>query len=147
MTVLRPARSTDAGAVGSILSEFIDTTDWMPRVHTRTEDIAHAGELIRRGWVTVAEHQGEVVGFAACSGGELNALYVAKSMRGNGIGSALVGALKRAQDVLVLWTFERNTRGQAFYLAHGFVEVARTEGSGNDEKLPDIQYHWQRRAL
>ena len=65
MIRLRKARSTDAGAVGAILSEFIDTTDWMPRIHTRAEDLAHAGALIARGWVTVAERDGNVLGFAA----------------------------------------------------------------------------------
>ena len=52
---LRPATPTDAGAVGAILSEFVDDTAWMPRIHTRAEDLAHAGDLITRGWVTVAE--------------------------------------------------------------------------------------------
>ena len=61
MTRLRPARSTDAGAVGAILSEFAATTEWMPKLHTGAEDIAHAGALIDRGWVTVAEMDGVVV--------------------------------------------------------------------------------------
>ena len=52
--LLRPANSMDAGAVGAILFEFIDTTAWMPRVHTRAEDLAHAARMIELGWVTVA---------------------------------------------------------------------------------------------
>lgn len=144
MTVLRAALSTDAGAVGAILSEFIDTTEWMPRVHTRAEDLAHAGELIRRGWVTVAEQDGEVVGFAACDENDLNALYVAKHARGQGIGAALLARLKDAQGKLRLWTFAANADAQRFYLRHGFVEVDRTDGRDNDEQLPDILYHWQR---
>ena len=55
---LRPARTTDAGRVGAILSAFIDDTPWMPRIHTRAEDLSFAGMMIDRGWITVAEVAG-----------------------------------------------------------------------------------------
>lgn len=144
MSLLRAARSTDAGAVGGILSEFIDTTDWLPRIYTRAEDIAHAGALIARGWVTVATREGRVQGFAACDGSDLCALYVAAGMRGQGIGTALIAQLKQTEPALSLWTFQQNARAQAFYRAQGFVEVARTDGATNDEGLPDIRFQWQR---
>lgn len=147
MSVLRAARSTDAGAVGTILSEFIDTTDWMPRIHTRAEDLAHAGSMIARGWVTVAEQGRHVVGFAALNGKEVNALYVAAAVRGQGVGTALLHHLQKAQDTLALWTFQQNEGAQRFYLRHGFVEMDRTEGQTNDEGLPDILYAWQRKAV
>ncbi|WP_299871116.1 GNAT family N-acetyltransferase [uncultured Sulfitobacter sp.] len=144
--IVRPARSTDAGAVGGILSEFIDTTDWMPRIHTRAEDLSFAGMMIARGWVSVVEDKG-VVGFAACDGPDLNALYVAGHARGRGIGSALLSTLKESRRTLELWTFQRNTQAQKFYMRHGFVEVARTEGARNDERLPDIRYVWKKEGL
>ena len=146
MIHLRPARSTDAGAVGDILSEFIDTTDWMPRIHTRAEDLAHAGEMIRRGWVTVAERDGGVVGFAACDGAELNALYVAGNHQGQGVGAALLTRLQKDASRLELWTFEANDGAQRFYRRHGFAEVARTDGADNDEKLPDVRFEWVKEA-
>lgn len=144
MTWIRAARSTDAGAVGGILTEFAATTEWMPNLHTGAEDIAHAGKMIERGWVDVAESDDSVLGFAACDGGELNALYVTISARGQGIGSGLVEGLKKREDKLMLWTFEVNKRAQKFYLNHGFKEVERGDGSANDEGLPDIKYAWQR---
>lgn len=144
--IVRAARSTDAGAVGAILSEFIDTTDWMPRIHTRAEDLSFAGMMIDRGWVSVAEEAGAVVGFAACDGADLNALYVAQGVRGRSVGSALLEALKVEREMLELWTFQANTGAQRFYLRHGFEEVARTDGARNDEKLPDIRYVWKREA-
>lgn len=144
--IVRAARSTDAGAVGAILSEFIDTTDWMPRIHTRAEDLSFAGMMIDRGWVSVAEEAGTVVGFAACDGADLNALYVAQGARGRSVGSALLEALKVEREMLELWTFQANTGAQRFYQRHGFVEVARTDGARNDEKLPDIRYVWKREA-
>lgn len=144
--LLRPARSTDAGTVGAILSEFIDTTDWMPRDHSRAQDIGFAGQMIKRGWVTVAETGGQVAGFAAREAHNIHALYVAAQARRAGIGSALIGALKERADRLSLWTFQANVEAQAFYLAHGFVMVEETAGAGNDEGLPDMRMEWTRGA-
>ena len=143
---LREARSTDAGAVGGILSEFVDTTDWMPRLHTRAEDLAHAGALIARGWVTVAQKAGRVIGFTACDGSDLDALYVGQAWRTQGVGSRLLEELQCRNPALSLWTFQANAPAQSFYLRHGFREVDRSNGERNDEGLPDIRYHWQKEA-
>lgn len=143
---LRPARSTDAGRVGAILSGFIDETDWMPRIHKREDEQAFAADLVARGWVTVARRRGEVVGFLARDGAEVAALYVARSARGQGVGRALLDRAKRQSPRLALWTFQFNDPARAFYEAQGFHEVNRTGGAGNDEKLPDIRYAWERRT-
>ncbi|MFT7134771.1 GNAT family N-acetyltransferase [Sulfitobacter sp.] len=147
MTALRMARDLDAGAVGAILSEFVDTSDWMPRIHTRAEDIAHAARMIDLGRVHVAEDNGKVVGFCARNGDDLDALYVASEKRGQGVGAALLRHAQTVVDRLELWTFQANEGAQRFYLRHGFVELQRTDGSGNDERLPDIQYEWQRETV
>ena len=144
MIVLRPARSTDAGKVGAILSEFAETTDWMPRLHTGAEDIAHAGQLIERGWVTVAVRDDVVIAFVACDGAEIDALYVARRQRGQGVGTALLVEVCSKAAQLKLWTFQANVRAIAFYVRHGFVEVTRSDGAGTDEKLPDVQFEWKR---
>ncbi|MBM1556192.1 GNAT family N-acetyltransferase [Sulfitobacter mediterraneus] len=146
MMVLRAARSTDAGAVGGILTEFAATTEWMPKLHSGAEDIAHAGAMIKRGWVTVAEASGEVIGFAACDGADLDALYVVAAMRGQGVGTALLQHMMVLHDRLSLWTFQTNQGAQRFYLRHGFTEVQRTDGATTDEKLPDVRFEWQRKG-
>lgn len=138
---LREARSTDAGAVGAILSAFVDGTHWMPRIHTRAEDISFAGMMIDRGWVTVAEAEG-VVGFLAREAADIHALYVAPGTRGQGCGAALLGDAQARRDDLSLWTFQANTRAQAFYCRHGFAEVERTNGARNEENLPDLRMIW-----
>ncbi|MEP5632580.1 MAG: GNAT family N-acetyltransferase [Tateyamaria sp.] len=145
--VLRAARSTDAGKVGAILSEFIDTTPWMPRIHTRAEDIGFAANMIDRRWVTVAEADAQVAGFSAQEGTELHALYVAEAARGKGIGAALLQAAMTQTDQLTLWTFQANTRAQTFYTRHGFAQKEQTDGARNDEGLPDIRFEWQREAV
>ncbi|MGB1035479.1 MAG: GNAT family N-acetyltransferase [Primorskyibacter sp.] len=143
--IIRPAHSTDAGSVGAILSEFVDTTEWMPRIHTRAEDLHHAGTMIDRGWVHVAQTD-RVVGFVARHDHDILALYVTAQARGAGIGAALLTTAKdkakQGQSPLRLWTFQANTGAQQFYLREGFAEVQRTDGAGNDEGLPDIQYQW-----
>lgn len=139
---LRQARSTDAGKVGGILSEFIDTTDWMPRIHTRAEDVSFAGRMIDKGWVIIAETDGLVTGFAAREAEEVHALYIAAHARRSGIGSALMDALKGQAKRLSLWTFLANTEAQAFYGSQGFKTVEETDGAGNDEGLPDMRLEW-----
>jgi ribosomal protein S18 acetylase RimI-like enzyme len=130
--------------VGGILSAFIDGTQWMPRIHTRAEDISFAGMMIDRGWVTVAE-VGGVVGFLARDAAEIHALYVAPGARGKGCGSALLNDAQARRCELSLWTFQANTRAQAFYACHGFAEVGRSNGARNDENLPDIRMIWHAR--
>lgn len=136
----------DAGAVGAIMSEFVTTTDWMPQLHSGAEDIAHAGQLIDRGWVTIAERGSGVAGFVAFDGVEVAALYVAAEHRGFGVGRRLLDRVRACANRLSLWTFQANVRAIKFYLRHGFVEVARTDGGHTDEKLPDVRFEWQRKA-
>ena len=143
---LRDARSTDAGGVGAILSEFIDTTPWMPRIHTRAEELAFAGDLIERGWVRLAEASGDVLAFCARDAAEIHALYVHQALCGQGIGKSLLDDAKARHPNLALWTFQANTGAQRFYCREGFTETGRTDGAGNDEGLPDIRFEWQAEA-
>ena len=142
--IFRPATPLDAGRIGAILSGWIDETAWMPRIHTRAEDVAHAGMMVDRGWVTVAEQNGIVAGFLARDAEDIHALYIDAAQRGQQLGKELLNAAKAQCDALSLWTFQQNSGAQNFYTRHGFEEVARTDGATNDEGLPDIRYHWQR---
>ncbi len=145
--VLRAAQSTDAGTTGAILSAFIDETDWMPRLYTRAQDIGFAGSMIESGWVNVATLQEHVVGFMARDGVDINALYVAPQHRSKGVGAALITQAQAHNAHLKLWTFVANIRAQAFYAQHGFREIGRTDGTNNEEGLPDIQLEWRKEGL
>ena len=144
--LLRPARPTDAGRVGAILSAFVDETPWLPRLHTRAQDLHFAGTMIDRGWITVAQDATGVAGFVARDGGDIHALYVDADARGGGYGSALLRRMMAETEALSLWTFQANTPARAFYDRHGFSEIERTDGAENDEGLPDIRFDWQRRT-
>jgi GNAT superfamily N-acetyltransferase len=139
------ARPADAEAIGHILSDWIDETDWMPRIHKRDEEQAFAAELVRRGWVSVARRGGAVQGFLARDGEDVVALYVARGARGQGVGSRLIARAQRRSRRLELWTYQFNHAARGFYERHGFVEVGRSGGARNDEKLPDITYLWEKR--
>jgi GNAT superfamily N-acetyltransferase len=141
--VLRPARSTDAGKLGAILTEAVAANTWKPVLHSGAQDVAHLGQMIDRDWVTVAQvESGAVAGFIARSGPEVHALYVTGTAQNGGVGTELLRDAMTREAMLELWTFEVNVGAQKFYARHGFVEVERTDGRGNDERLPDIRYLW-----
>ena len=140
---VEPARDSDADAIADILSDWIDETDWMPRIHTRAEDRGFGHFLLDKTSVTVARRGGQVLGFLARQGEVVHALYIVGAARRQGVGQALLDAVKQRADRLELWTFQANEPAQAFYRAQGFAEAERTDGSGNDEKLPDLRMVWQ----
>ncbi|MBU2981000.1 GNAT family N-acetyltransferase [Lentibacter algarum] len=142
--MLRQATPLDAGTVGGILSEFTEATDWLPKLHSRAEDISHADTMITRGWVQVAELQGAVCGFIARNGPEINALYVNQSARGKGVGYSLIRNAQAMCGRLELWTFQANTAALAFYRRQGFVCTEKSDGTTTDEKLPDVRLVWQK---
>ena len=139
--MLRAAIPADAPAMGAILSDWIDATPWMPRLHTRAEDAAFCRGLVPR--AVVADAGGGASGFLSREGAGIDALYVAAADRGRGIGSALLGHAQGVAPRLVLRTFAANAPARAFYAARGFEEVGGTEGE-NDEGLPDIRMEWRR---
>ncbi|UWQ11431.1 GNAT family N-acetyltransferase [Aliiroseovarius crassostreae] len=141
---ITPATPDQAPAIANILSQWNAATPWMPRVHSRASEKEFATRLVARGWVSVAQEQGRVLGFLARAQGEIHALYVAPHARGRGIGGALVDHAKQASNRLTLYTFVANEAAQRFYLRKGFHEVARGDGRDNDEALPDIRYEWSK---
>lgn len=146
---LRPARVLDAGAMGDILYGFQAELYGGPTLWSGAETIADCGEMIARGWVTVAEGAveeagGRVVGFLACDGLEVCALYVAAEARNAGVGQSLLEAAKQGRDRLWLKVLEQNAGARRFYRRNGFCEVGRSDGATNDEGLPDITMEWRR---
>ena len=58
-------------------------------------------------------------------------------------GRGLLGrAMSENPGGLLLWAFVANGRAIAFYERAGFVELRRTDGSGNEEGVPDVQMRW-----
>ncbi len=139
---LRPARPEDAPALARILGDWVRETGWMPVLHTREEDEGFLRRLIAETEVTVAK-DGAVLGFLAREGEEVRALYLAPEGRGRGVGRALLDGVKAGRGRLWLWAFEANARAVAFYGREEFRVVERTDGSGNEEGLPDLRLAWE----
>lgn len=138
---LRPAVSEDAARIAQILSDALRSHPWMPIVHTREEDLAFiSGTVLPLEKVTVAIAGGRIAGFIAVKDDWINQLYLDPGMTGRGIGSALLDHVLEKMPVARLWCFQVNTGACRFYERHGFVAMAETSGSGNEEKLPDIYY-------
>lgn len=140
---IRVAEPLDAGAVGAILGQGVRDHRWMPLLHSEAENIAFAGRMIDHGWVWVALDGAAVRGFLAREGSYVHALYVARGARGRGVGTRLIAAAQAECARLELYTFVANTGARRFYARHGFVEVERSDGSRNDEGLPDILFVWE----
>ena len=76
---------------------------------------------IANGQVIVAEQRGEIVGFAAVVGGELDGLFVEPDLWGAGIGRALVeAAAYEARSRGLSLTVIANPSARRFYQSCGF---------------------------
>jgi GNAT superfamily N-acetyltransferase len=136
-------------ACASIVNAWIDTTEWMPRIHPPDDVLDHYQNVVfAEQDVWIAELRGRLAGFMALSREAfVTALYLAENARNMGIGKALIYRGKRLFPAgLHLWTFVANTGAQRFYLREGFQEVRRTDGE-NEEGLPDILYRWSSAPL
>ena len=143
--MIRPGQDSDAPAMAKVLSDWIDATPWMPRIHTRDDDFGFCEGLLRRTDVWVADAR-QGVGFLALADDTIDALYLAPSIRGQGWGTALLDAVKPERTRLSLWCFQANRAAQTFYRWHGFHVAEVTDGRGNAEKLPDCLMVWERNA-
>lgn len=145
--MIRPAHDPDASALATILSDWVDATPWMPRLHTRAEDLAFVSSLVSAGQVMIAEHDGQPAGYLARDGEEIRHLYVARDQQGRGVGRALIDQAKSGFTELGLWCFQANSAALAFYAKQGFAEDHRTDGRDNEERLPDIRLVWHREGV
>ncbi len=113
---------------------------WLAVLHSPEEDVEFYGAELATsaGWGVDVE--GQVVGFALSRDGWLNHLYVLPEWQGQGLGSQLLHRVVEDRTGPVdLWVFERNAAARDFYRDHGFIEVERTDGSGNEEREPDVR--------
>lgn len=131
-------------AISAILSDWIDETEWMPNVHSLEDMQGYGAWLIEVSDVTVALVEDKVVGFMSLQNSDIQALYLSPEYREFGIGRKLLDSAKSQATDLGLWTFQANIKARRFYLSNSFIEDKRSDGSGNDEKLPDVHFVWMR---
>jgi GNAT superfamily N-acetyltransferase len=145
---IRQATADDAQAIADLYTEArIHAVPQMPpALHTNAEDRAYVARRIVEPEVTiwVAERDGELLGFATCTPTFLDGLYIRPDLTGQGLGALLLDVVEATHpDGYELWVFESNTGARRLYERRGLVEVERTDGSGNEEKAPDIRMAWR----
>jgi GNAT superfamily N-acetyltransferase len=137
MTIfLRPAIDADAPVLTAIHLAARVSAD-IPNLHDEADVTAFHHRLIAAAQVRVAVLDGVPVAYASVKDGWLEQLWVLPAYHRRGIGRALL-AWARTLGELHLYVFTHNRRARAFYAAHGAVRVAETDGSGNEERLPDL---------
>ncbi|MEU6160465.1 GNAT family N-acetyltransferase [Streptomyces sp. NPDC047130] len=143
--VLRRAVAADAGPAAEVYLRSYDAAlPTVSRAHGDDEVREWFREVVvpsRETWV--AESGGETVGLMVLGDEELSQLYLHPDWRGRGLGDRFVALAKeRRPGGLFLWAFQVNGPAARFYERHGFVARERTDGSGNEEREPDVRYAW-----
>lgn len=145
--ILRRATSADATELTEVYLRSRNTlASYAPLAHSEAavRDWV-ANILIPTGSVTVAVNNDRLVGMAAHSIVDgvawLDQLYVSPQFNRQGIGTSLLESVKSQTDgKLQLYTFQMNHDAAAFYERHGFVAIAYSDGSRNEEGCPDVLY-------
>ena len=141
---LRRLTPTDASDIARVhRASFDDRLPWLSGIHTPDEDLAYFRDTVCATcavWGGVEGHR--LIGFVAFRDGWIDHLFVAPEHQGVGLGTRLLDQAKAAQSRLRLWTFQRNDGARNFYESHGFVQIDITDGSGNEEREPDVLYEW-----
>ncbi|MFI2199400.1 GNAT family N-acetyltransferase [Streptomyces sp. NPDC020192] len=148
--VLRRAVAADARAAADVwLRSFRAALPTVVRPRSDDEVREYIRDVVvplRETWVAEAAGGG-IVGLMVLDGASLSQLYLDPDWRGRGLGDRFVALAKeRGPGGLTLWTFQVNKPAHRFYERHGFTAVEFTDGSGNEEREPDVRYVWRPRS-
>jgi ribosomal protein S18 acetylase RimI-like enzyme len=141
--VIRRATTQDVEQIVDVFERSFATLDFLPKLHTHEENLAFLARVIDRQDVWLAERDGRVAGFLALDGDDGTFFYVDPEAHGEGIGTALFEHAQRERPQgFSFWAFQDNVKARHFYEKRGCVAVEFTDGSGNEEKTPDVRYRW-----
>jgi chorismate mutase/GNAT superfamily N-acetyltransferase len=145
---LRPAEPGESDALAALYgrSRLSAAPAMPPSIHTAEEERGWFAARLRDGdhevWVA-EDADGLLLGYALMTATWLDHLFVEPERQSAGVGGALLDAVKGLRpDGFCLWVFESNLCARAFYARRGLVELERTDGSGNEEKAPDVRMAW-----
>jgi ribosomal protein S18 acetylase RimI-like enzyme len=145
VATIRRAETADADGVADVYLASYAATYAFPLAHSVEETRAWIRDaLMGTAEIWVATDGGNIVGMMAVGPGDLDQLYVSPDRLGEGIGRALLDVAKqRSPRGLRLYTFQVNDRARRFYERNGFVAEAFGDGTGNEERQPDVRYAWE----
>ncbi|WP_421726281.1 GNAT family N-acetyltransferase [Bauldia sp.] len=123
---------------------FDDALPWLSGLHTPEEDRAFFRNRVFVDDEVWGAIDGEIIGIIAFREGWIDQLYVLPGRQREGVGEKLLQVAKSTWPSLKLWTFQKNRAARDFYEKHGFAPEEMTDGSGNEEREPDVLYAWRR---
>jgi putative acetyltransferase len=141
---LRRGEPEDVAPVARMMRSTYDRMTFIPRLHTPEEDLAYVTGLFADHEAWVADDGDNVLGFAILSADVLLQIHVDPDQQNQGIGTRLLDQAKERRPAgFSLWTFQKNVGARRFYERHGLEVVQETDGEGNEEREPDVQYAWR----
>ncbi|BBK32392.1 putative acetyltransferase [Stella humosa] len=144
LTAVRTGAAADADALTAIFLAARAGMTYLPALHTDAETRWWMEHVVLGGSrVLVATSDGQPAGFAAIGPGTLKHLYVRPDAQRAGLGSALLEAAQATEPSLVLHVFAQNAAAIRLYRRHGFAVTGGSDGSGNEEGLPDLEMTWR----
>jgi GNAT superfamily N-acetyltransferase len=142
---LRYATDRDADAIAELFFASYRLLTFLPMVHTIENRRFVTRLLLKECVVTVIEDDTGIISFLALQGEEVRQFYTRPDRIGRGAGTQLIEAVKSSGVLaLELWCFQANARARRFYEARGFRAIRFTDGVGNEERMPDVRYRWDR---
>ena len=141
--MIRRATAQDVEQIVDVFERSFATLDFLPKLHTHEENLAFLAGVVDRQDVWVAERDSRIAGFLAIDGDLGTFFYVDPGTQGEGIGTALFEHAQRERPQgFSFWAFQDNVKARHFYEKRGCVAGEFTDGSGNEEKTPDVRYWW-----
>lgn len=141
--VLRPAIESDDHEIAEVYLAARRAAPMPPLVRTPTAIRYWLSARVQVDPVWVAQSGSSVVGYARFPAGWLDDLYVHPDHQGQGVGAALLELVQAQRPAgFCLWVFESNLPARRFYERHGLVALDPTDGSGNEERAPDVRMAW-----
>lgn len=145
---LRRAEIGDAEAVARLFRTARRAClPYLPDLHTADEDLGFFRDRVFAACEVWVAQDDAIESFIAFRTGWVDHLYVHPDRQRQGVGGALLALAMGKDAPLRLWVFQRNTSAIGFYHAHGFREIEHTDGSGNEEREPDVLMEWTRPSL
>ena len=127
--------------MAAVVNAWVDATEWFPRDHAPEviEGFIRDALPYREIWVIGAP----VAGYLSFDpeSGRIGGLYCLR--QGEGLGKALMDAVKAGRTHLWLQTHVPNLRAQAFYRREGFVQVGGEITPEPPDTVPELRMEWR----
>jgi hypothetical protein len=141
--MIRRATKADSHEVSDTFLAARETMTYLPRLHTDEDTRQFIDNVVHELETFVAVRNNSVVGFAALHGDWLDHLYVHPSRFGTQTGTKLFEEAKfQRPNGFQFWVFQQNAGARRFYERQGCALARLTDGSRNEEKVPDALYVW-----